>query len=166
MLSVPQTSRRESPRSGPLSAAALAGFLLACFSAAALGALFPPGDWYAQLRKPDWNPPAWVFGPVWTVLYAAMAYAAWRVWRKGGGPGPLLLFAVQLLLNAAWSPLFFGLESPGLALAEILCLLVAVGATGVAFFRRDRMAGALFVPYFAWVAFASLLNATLWRLNA
>ncbi|MCA8920649.1 MAG: tryptophan-rich sensory protein [Planctomycetes bacterium] len=152
-------------RSPWVSAGALLGFVVLCFAAAALGALSPPDAWYAGLNKPAWNPPGWVFGPVWTALYLAMACAAWRVWRLPQARGPLTLFGVQLALNAAWSPLFFGLHAPGLALIDILALLLAVGATGVCFSRRDRVAGLLFAPYFAWVGFAAVLNATLWHLN-
>lgn len=160
-------ARSAPPSRSPLaSGVALAGFVIACFSAAALGALSPPDAWYADLIKPSWNPPGWVFGPVWTLLYLAMAWAGWRIWRLPQRRAPLALFGLQLVLNAAWSPLFFGLHAPGLALVEILALWVAIAATGVCFYRRDRLAGLLFAPYFAWVSFAALLNATLWRLNA
>jgi len=150
------------------AAAGLAGWLLACFAAAAAGAWFPPGEWYAQLRKPAWNPPNWIFGPVWTALYTMMATAAWLVWRRGGLPGqrvPLALFVAQLLLNAAWTPLFFGLRAPGLAFAGILLLWLAILATILAFWRAHRPAAALLAPYLAWVTFAAVLNHTLWRLN-
>ncbi len=148
--------------------AGLAACLLITFCAAALGALFMPGEWYAGLHKPAWNPPAWIFGPVWTMLYAAMAVAAWLVWVRGGWRGEgraLALFLVQLALNAAWSPLFFGLHRIGLALAEILLLWAAIAAMMAAFFRIRRAAGWLLVPYLAWVSFAAVLNFTLWRLN-
>ncbi len=128
-----------------------------------------PGEWYAQLSKPAWNPPNWIFGPVWTALYLMMAVAAWRIWRLGGFGGqrrPLILFFIQLALNAAWSPLFFGLKEPGLAFAEILVLWLAIVLTIAAFRRADRLAAGLLVPYLAWVSFASVLNFTLWRMNA
>lgn len=146
---------------------ALAGWLLLCFSAAAFGAQFMPGAWYASLRKPDWNPPGWVFGPVWTTLYTMMAVAAWRVWRRDGvGRRPALAwFLGQLLLNALWSWLFFGLRNPGLALAEIIALWVAIAGTIGHFRRLDRVAAGLLVPYLAWVSFAAVLNGTLWWLN-
>jgi tryptophan-rich sensory protein len=146
---------------------ALAGWLLLCFSAAAFGAQFMPGAWYASLRKPDWNPPSWVFGPVWTVLYAMMAVAAWRVGRRSGaGRGPALAwFLGQLLLNALWSWLFFGLRNPGLALAEILALWVAIVGTIAGFRGLDRVAAWLLAPYLAWVSFAAVLNGALWWLN-
>jgi tryptophan-rich sensory protein len=150
----------------------LAVLLVVCFAVAGIGgAVTSPqiGDWYAALTKPSWNPPDWVFGPVWSVLYFCMAVAAWLVWRqKGvvGAGGPLALFGVQLVLNVLWSCLFFGLRSPGLAFAEILLLWAAIAATMVAFWRRSVPAGLLFVPYLAWVSFASVLNFTIWRLNA
>lgn len=145
-----------------------AAWLLLCFSAAALGGLFMPGEWYAQLRKPAWNPPSWLFGPVWTALYFMMAVAAWLVWRRGGFPAQrkaLGLFLLQLLLNAAWSPLFFGLHNPALAFAEIVLLWFAILGTFFAFWKTHRGAGALLVPYLAWVTFAAVLNFTLWQLN-
>lgn len=143
-------------------------WLVASFAAASMGALFMPGDWYAALNKPSWNPPSWVFGPVWTSLYAMMAVAAWLVWRRGGflmRRWALVLFLIQLALNAAWTPLFFGLHLPAVAFFEILLLWVAIAATLIAFFRSNRLAGWLLVPYLAWVSFAAMLNFALWRLN-
>lgn len=148
---------------------ALIGWMALCFGAAAFGGLFGPGEWYAQLRKPSWNPPNWIFGPVWTTLYIMMAVAAWRIWRFGGDSGrqkALGLFLVQLCLNAIWTPIFFGLKQPALAFADIVLLWLAIGATAVAFFRMDRAAGWLMVPYLVWVSFAAVLNAMLWRLNS
>lgn len=145
-------------------------FLVVCFGVAAWAGQFTPGAWYAGLEKPPWNPPGWVFAPVWTVLYAMMAVAGWLVWRS---PGLLTLrclalgvFAVQLALNGAWSWIFFGLHRPGLALAEIVVLWLAIVATTLLFWRVRPLAGALFLPYLAWVSFAVALNAALWRLNA
>ena len=112
--------------------------------------------------------PAWVFGPVWTALYLSMAIAAWLVWRRAGWPGgarALGLFAVQLALNAAWSPLFFGLRSPAAGLVDIAALWLAIAATVFAFFRIAPVAGALLVPYWLWVTFATALNAAIWSLN-
>lgn len=142
-------------------------FLLVAFVPAAIGIAFPAPDYYADLRKPGWAPPPWLFGPVWTVLYAMIGVAAWLV-AKRGGPGTrgaLGLWGVQLALNAAWTPIFFGLRSPGLALAEIGVMWVAIAATTVAFFARRTAAGALMLPYLAWVSFATLLNFEIWRLN-
>lgn len=146
--------------------------LAVCFAAAGVGgAVTTPkiAGWYATLAKPSWNPPNWVFGPVWSALYFCMAVAAWLVWRQGGFSGatlPLALFGLQLGLNVLWSCLFFGLQSPGLAFLEVLLLGVAIAATMVTFWQRSMIAGILFVPYLAWVTFASVLNVTIWRLNA
>jgi benzodiazapine receptor len=151
------------------AAFALAVWLVLCFSAAALGAIFLPGEWYAALRKPSWNPPAWIFGPAWTTLYIMMAVAAWLVWRRGGcwaQRKPLGLFLLQLVLNAAWTPLFFGWHKPGLAFAEIVMLWFAILATLLVFWKVHRGAGLLLLPYLAWVTFAAALNFTLWRLNS
>ena len=126
------------------------------------------GSWYQEIAKPTWNPPRWIFGPVWTALYLMMAVAAWRVWRHTEHPvrrRALTLFFVQLALNTLWSFLFFGLRSPGLAFVEIVVLWLAITATGVQFWRIDRVAGVLWLPYWAWVSFASALNATIWWLN-
>lgn len=146
--------------------------VIVCFAAAGIGSAVttPQIDgWYETLAKPTWNPPNWLFGPVWTTLYLAMAVAAWLVWRQAGWTAsklPLILFGVQLALNTLWSCLFFGLESPGLAFAEILLLWTAIAATMVAFWYRSKPAAVLFVPYLAWVTFAAFLNFTIWRLNA
>jgi translocator protein len=146
----------------------LFGWLLLCLAAASLGAVFMPGEWYAALKKPSWNPPAWVFGPVWSALYTMMAVAAWLVWKTGGFAArrrPLGLFLVQLVLNAAWTPLFFGLHRPGVAFAEIILLWLAIAATLMAFRPVSSAAAWLLAPYLAWVGFAAALNGTLWRLN-
>ena len=124
--------------------------------------------WYASLIKPPFNPPNAVFGPVWTTLYVLMALAAWRVWRAGPAGGRhlgLILYSVQLALNLGWSLIFFGLRQPAIALVEVALLLAAVVGTGVAFWRADRPAGLMMIPYAAWVAFASALNFEIWRLN-
>jgi tryptophan-rich sensory protein len=125
--------------------------------------------WYPTLVKPSFNPPAWVFGPVWTLLYVMMGIAAFLVWRKGldadGVRVALTIFAVQLALNGLWSILFFGLQAPGWALAEIILLWISIGITTVFFWRVIPSAGALLLPYWAWVSFASVLNASLWWLN-
>ena len=147
---------------------ALVGWVALCFGAASLGAIFMPGEWYAALKKPSWNPPGWIFGPVWSALYTMMAVAAWLVWRQGGWGKQrkqLLSFLAQLALNALWTPLFFGLHRPGLAFAEMVLLWLAIGATLVAFRPVSRVAAGLLAPYLAWVSFAAVLNFTLWRLN-
>lgn len=146
-------------------------FLVLCLAVAALGGAATAssvGNWYPTLAKPAFNPPNWIFAPVWTALYFMMAVAGWRVWRSDGlrrARWALTLFALQLALNLAWSILFFGMHSIGAALIEIVVLLLAILATALAFWRRDRAAGMLFVPYAAWVAFAAVLNAAIWRLN-
>ncbi|MGA2066812.1 MAG: TspO/MBR family protein [Thermoguttaceae bacterium] len=149
----------------------LAVFLVLCFAAAGIGgAVTTPkiDTWYATLVKPSWNPPNWIFGPVWSALYVCMAVAGWLVWRQDGLAGAkmaLTLFAAQLAVNVLWSCIFFGLERPGLACVEVLLLCLAIAATMLTFWRRARIAGILFVPYSAWVSFASVLNFTIWRLN-
>jgi translocator protein len=132
-----------------------------------IGSLFQPGAWYDGLNKPAWNPPSWVFGPVWTALYVMMGAAAWLVWDRyrDEAKGALSLFVVQLVFNAGWSAIFFGLQSPGLAFLEILVLWLLIAATIVAFWRHRPLAGALLLPYIAWVSFAAVLNFTIWRLN-
>lgn len=127
-----------------------------------------PGEWYATLKKPSWNPPDWIFGPVWSALYTMMAVAAWLVWQRGGFVAqrrPLALFLAQLGLNALWTPLFFGLHRPGLAFAEIVLLWVAIAATLAAFRRVNQAAAWLLAPYLVWVSFAAVLNFEMWRLN-
>lgn len=143
-------------------------WLLVTFTAAWMGSRFMPGEWYASLVKPSWNPPNYLFGPVWTVLYALMAVAAWLVWRQAGWGGAAMalgLFVFQLGLNALWSYLFFGLHRMDLALLEIVCLWLAILATMVAFWMKNHAGGALLAPYLAWVTFASYLNYVLWSLN-
>jgi len=141
-------------------------FLLLTAAAAAIGSMAMPDAWFAGLRKPAFNPPNWVFAPVWTALYACMAVAAWRVYRRVGAvDAAIVLWLAQLACNALWSPLFFGLHRVGLALVDIGVLLALVAAASMAFFRRDRTAGALMLPYLAWVAFATVLNAAIWQLN-
>lgn len=145
--------------------------LLLVFFAAALGnwaTMSNVGGWYQTLARPSWAPPDWVFGPVWTVLYAMMAVAAWLVWRQKGWRAarwPLTLFLVQLALNSLWSAIFFGLQQPAWACVEIVALWIAIAATLVAFWRRSRLAGALLLPYLLWVTFAAALNFEFARLN-
>jgi len=125
-------------------------------------------DWYPQLVQPGFAPPNAVFGPVWTILYVMMAYAAWRVSRVygfRGAPWALGVFLVQLGLNLLWSVLFFGFQQIGLALFEIVVLWVVILVAIVLFWRLDRIAGALLLPYLAWVGFAGVLNHAFWVLN-
>ncbi|MFN4142710.1 TspO/MBR family protein [Aestuariivirga sp.] len=147
----------------------LALLLLLCLGVGALGGLATSSaieSWYRTLAKPSWTPPDWLFGPVWTLLYIMMAVAAWLVWKTRDRIGPAMaLFAVQLALNLAWSFLFFGARSPGLAFIELVMLWVAVLLTMLAFFGRSTAAGLLFVPYLAWVSFAGALNFAIWTLN-
>ncbi len=148
---------------------ALIGWLALTFCAAATGAFVSTGGWYADLIKPAWNPPGWVFGPVWTTLYIMMAVAAWLVWREGGWKVqrlPLTMYLMQWLLNALWTPLFFALHQPGWAFAEILILLATLLVT-ILLFWQVKLAGALLlVPYTLWTAFAAVLNFTIWQLNS
>ena len=146
----------------------LAVFILICLAVGGSGAAFPPGEWYRQLAKPPLNPPAWVFGPVWTLLYILMGVSAWLVWLRPGLPAariPLLLFAAQMALNGAWSWIFFGFHQVGLALIDIILLWAAIAATLISFWRIRRPAAVLLIPYLLWVSFATYLNAALWRLN-
>jgi tryptophan-rich sensory protein len=147
------------------SALALGGFLLITFCAPLAGMFSLPGPWYVALDKPAWNPPAWIFGPAWTLLYTLMAIAAWLVWKRGGWRRPLPLYFVQLLLNAAWTPIFFGAHQLAWALVEIVALWIAILLTLLSFRRVSKTAGWRFAPYLAWVTFAAILNFTLWRMN-
>lgn len=125
--------------------------------------------WYRTLRKPSWNPPSWLFGPVWIVLYLMMGVASWLVWRERDrdpeAHDALKLYGVQLALNAIWTPLFFSLHRIGLAAVEIVVLWGAILATIARFYRVLPAAGLLLVPYHLWTTFASVLNVTIWRLN-
>lgn len=124
--------------------------------------------WYAHLAKPSFNPPNWIFGPVWTTLYALMAIAVWRVLGSRRAPAKrtaLTLFFIQLAFNAAWSWLFFGLHNPLLGLVNIVPQWLLVAATMLTFLRLDRFAGICLIPLTCWVAFAGLLNFEIWRLN-
>ena len=154
----------------------LLGFLGASFAAAALGGFATSrsvATWYRTLRKPCWNPPDWVFGPVWTALYVAMGVSAWLVRvgmgqerrQTGMGVAALAVWAVQLVLNVLWSVVFFGRRSVGGGLAVIVPLWAAIGATALLSARVAKRAGALLLPYFAWTSFATALNYKVWQLN-
>ncbi|HEY1049143.1 MAG TPA: TspO/MBR family protein [Prosthecobacter sp.] len=154
-------------RSNRQKAFGLIGLLLITFAAPALSSFIPmPGEWYDSLQKPSWNPPAWLFGPVWGALYTFMAIAAWLVWLHKGLARPLHLYMGQLAVNAAWTPVFFGLHRIDMALGVIVVLWLAVLMTMLAFFRVRAGAGWLLVAYLLWVSFATFLNFTLWRLNS
>lgn len=143
-------------------------FIVLCFSVAASGAFFPPDDWYAGLTRPAYAPPNWVFGPVWTVLYLMIAISGWLVWTSPVSPSKrtaLIAFTLQLLLNAAWSAIFFGLHQPGWSLVEICLLWTAILTTILLFRRHSTTAAALLIPYLAWVSFATVLNFGFWSLN-
>ncbi|MGH7872062.1 MAG: TspO/MBR family protein [Candidatus Binatia bacterium] len=145
----------------------LIGWIAVCFAAAVIGAQVTDPAWYESLKQPDWAPPSWLFGPVWTVLYLFISIAAWLVWNLRGfkrAPVALGLFLVQLVFNAAWSWLFFGLRRPDLAFAEIVLLWVLVLATLAAFGNVRRLAAWLLLPYLIWVTFAAMLNFSLWQL--
>lgn len=182
---LPETARRDScyDRFNPIAKGGiflnrtdffrLAACILACQAAGIFGSFFTVSSlqsWYSGLVKPAFNPPGWVFGPVWTALYTLMGLAAWLVWRKGSLAEPnirnaLFLFLIQLSLNALWSVLFFGLRSPLLALLDILALAAAILGTIAAFRPISPPAAWLMVPYLAWVVFAAILNAAIWKLN-
>jgi tryptophan-rich sensory protein len=150
---------------------ALAISISLCLLAGGLGAMATTPEidgWYQTIEKPSWNPPSDVFGPVWTTLYVLMGVSAWSVWKPKGLKAaaiPLLLFGLQLILNVAWSWIFFGLHQPGWAFAEIVVLWAAITATAIAFFKTSQPAGWLMLPYWAWVTFASVLNFSIWQLN-
>ena len=150
----------------------LFAFIILCLAVSGIGGAITATSvdtWYQALEKSPFNPPDWAFAPVWTALYILMGIAAWRVWRlrsfEATGKA-LAVFAVQLGLNLFWSFLFFGLQRIDLALVEIVILLCAIITNTIMFWRIDRLAGLLLVPYAAWVTYATVLNASLWLLNA
>lgn len=158
------------PLSTTKQAFGLLGWLVVAFAAAAIGgfASASAGEFYRDLVRPSWAPPGWLFGPVWSVLYLLMGVAAWLVWRARGFAGAssaLLAFLVQLAANALWTWLFFVWRQGGLAFAEILVLWVLILVTIRLFWRVSALAGALLLPYLAWVSFASALTLATWRLN-
>ncbi|WP_406078469.1 TspO/MBR family protein [Micromonospora sp. NBC_00858] len=156
------------PTSNRRSRWTLVGFVAAVFVAAAIGGLGVQGttEEYASLRQPSWAPPSWLFGPAWSLLYALIAVAGWLVWRRVGFSPPLWAWTAQLVLNAIWTPLFFGAGQYGLAFAEIVAMWLAIGLTVVLFARVSQVAAALSLPYWAWVTFAAALNLSIWRLNS
>ena len=166
---MPKPTRGRPNRSRDLLA--LFAFIILCLAVSGAGGLITTTSvdtWYQALEKPPFNPPDWVFAPVWTALYILMGIAAWRVWRLRSLKATRAAFAVfgmQLCLNLAWSFLFFGLQRIDLALVEIVILLCAIAINTIMFWRIERLAGLLFVPYAAWVTYATILNASLWLLN-
>lgn len=159
-------------RSRQRDALGAAGFLLAVAVAAVLGSIAASSssEQYQQLRQPSWAPPSWLFGPTWTVLYILIAISGWLVWRTAGSFSnartELAVYFGQLVLNAAWTPLFFAARLHGPAAIEIVVLVVAIVITTVLFFRRNRLAGVLLLPYLAWTLFATALNISIWLLNS
>lgn len=142
-------------------------FVAACFCAALSGAMFRPGDWYEELAKPRWRPPNWLFPPAWTVLYLCIAVAGWLVWHAAGVAAlpALAVYGIQLLLNAGWSAVFFGLRRPDWAFGELVLLWLSIAATMAAFAPISTAATLLLLPYLLWVAFAGALNLSIWRSN-
>jgi translocator protein len=148
----------------------LIGWLLASFAAAGVGgvAAAGAGDFYRQLDRPGWAPPAWLFGPVWTVLYALQGVSAWLVWRERGARGrrgALAIFLAQLAVNALWSWLFFAWRQGALAVGEVVLLFALVGVAAALFGRVRPLAGALLLPYWLWVGFATALTYSVWQRN-
>jgi translocator protein len=146
-------------------------FIVVCFAAASVGSFITNtsvNTWYAQLRKPDWTPPNWIFGPVWTTQYVLMAVSAWLVWRTtewSVAKSALILFGIQVALNTLWTLLFFGLREVRLAFVEIMLLWMMVVATVVSFLPLSRLAAWLLLPYLLWIGFASYLNFRIWQIN-
>ena len=164
------SAEADTPRSVGTQALGLIGWLLLTFAGAGIGAFASAqaGSFYAQLSRPGWAPPAWLFGPVWSVLYCLMAVAAWLVWRSGAlahTARALALFVAQLTANALWTWLFFVWQQGALAFIEIAALWLLILATVFAFWRHKPVAGALLLPYLAWVTFAAALTWATWQMN-
>lgn len=143
-------------------------WIIICFVPAVIGSQFGPGDWYQSLAKPNWNPPNWIFGPVWTLLYLFMGISVWIIWKDYGlrtAAIPIGFFIAQLILNALWSWFFFGLENVGLAFIDIIALWTLILITMIMFWKLNTWSGVLLVPYIAWVSFATVLNYNIWQLN-
>ncbi|WP_018701169.1 TspO/MBR family protein [Amorphus coralli] len=143
-------------------------FFAAVACAALTGVFFRPDAWYREIDKPSFTPPDWVFPPAWTVLYAMIAIAGFVLWYKVGfaaAPWAFAFYFLQIGLNAAWSPLFFGAKRPDLAMLDIAALWLAIVATIIAFSQFSLTAAFLLVPYLLWVTFAAALTVSIWRLN-
>jgi len=145
-------------------------FILVCNLIGSLGVIWtsPNSSWYMNISKPKFNPPSWVFGPVWTLLFTLMGISLYLVWTSPSSKIKLIalvLFGIQFLFNIVWSYLFFGLNKPLWSFVEILFLLGFIFATIFYFIKVDKLAGYLLIPYFLWVSFASFLNYSIWKLN-
>ncbi len=162
---------QQSPKSTVALMIGLAAWIGVCFLAAAVGSLATTSSvngWFAEVNKPTWNPPNWIFGPVWTTLFLMMGVAAWLVWKKSGFKNAKLelsWFLFHLVLNVLWSVLFFGMQQMGMACIEIVVLWLSIAATIFMFYQHSKLAAGLLVPYLMWVSFATFLNYTIWRLN-
>lgn len=161
-MSIATEYGKHPPRS-VISAVAFVAVIMAI--SLGIGYVTAPGEWYENLNKPAFNPPSWVFGPVWTVLYVLIAIAGWRMWRIAPKSGAMALWVAQMILNWLWSPAFFGAEAPALALAIIVAMLASIALFITQAWRLDRWSAGLFVPYAAWVAFATTLNGSIVLLN-
>ena len=143
----------------------LAVFVVLCLAAASTGALFQPGEWYESLDKPSWTPPNWSFGVIWSILYVMIAVAGWIVWRETGFGAAMIFWGLQLVLNGAWSWLFFGRRRMDLAMIDVVALWLSIAIFIVLAWRVSTWAGLLFVPYLIWVSLAATLNRSVWRMN-
>lgn len=141
-------------------------FLVLTTLVASAGSAFQPGEWYEALSKPEWTPPNWLFGPVWSLLYLMIAIAGWLIWRSQGLGLPLLLWLMQLILNGLWSYLMFSENDIGLAMTDITALWIVIAAFILTSWRINRLAALLFIPYLAWVSFAAALNFAILQLNS
>lgn len=170
-MSIPVVEATDAPDLAPgRQLLGLAACFAVCYAIASVGAAasINAPDFYGALSKPDWAPPAWLFGPVWSALFTMMAVSAWLVWRRGGFGAQRLalsLFLVQLAFNGLWSWLFFAWQQGALALVDIAIFGPLIATTIAAFWRTSRVAALLLVPYLAWVGFAGVLNYSLWQLN-
>ena len=140
-------------------------FLFACMAAGLTGSLFPPGEWYSELKKPVWTPPNWVFPVAWPILYLLMSYSGATLANLESAGSALALWALQISLNTLWTPVFFGLKNLKLGLIIIFLLLVSVAICTYVFWLYAWIAGLLFLPYLSWVVFAAALNAAVFKLN-
>lgn len=153
-------------QSSPWKWPALVFFVIFVFGGGTLiGTTFLPGEWYAGLAKPPFNPPDWLFGPVWSVLYLLIAYAGWRIWCRNPAGLAMQVWFGQLAFNFIWTPVFFGMRLPGLALVVLAAMLALIVLFIRLTWNRDRISAISFLPYAVWVAFAGLLNLSIWWLN-